>query len=219
MENVVCEKSIIYCENCGNNTTMDCVGEFPKDFSDILDPYTESNCHLMFNCPICNSVIFAYTKVYYHSFDSEIYELAHGKPIVLYPTANYDPTNVPKEIDNAFISAVRTKYIDHAICFLSLRRTLEMICKDKGAKGDLDSMVKSLIGKKILPEMFQNLCDIIRKYGNWSAHGEEIQSKDLDTVIEYVKIIIEYLYSLPYSVNIRLKNIEAIEKRKKGQRP
>lgn len=53
-----------------------------------------------------------------------------------YPNFNVNYQGVLSVIKNAFTAAIRTKGIDRAICLLSLRRTLEIIYKDKNAEGN-----------------------------------------------------------------------------------
>ena len=64
------------------------------------------------------------------SRENQIYEKR-----IVYPKTKYDFKYAPKSIQRAFESAVKVAKIDSAICLLSLRRTLEMICKDKSAQG------------------------------------------------------------------------------------
>ena len=79
-----------------------------------------------------------------------------------------------------------------------------MICKDKGAEGgDLKSKIQDLIDKKVLPEMMNDACWIVRQSGNDAAHADDVvfTSFEVQEIINYVTIVIEYLYSLPVRVS------------------
>ena len=137
-----------------------------------------------------------------------------------YPIIAVSPEGVPKEIYSAFEAAVKTKGIDYAICLLSLRRVLEMICKDKEAVGkDLEKKIDDLIEKKIFPPMIEDACWIIRQMGNDAAHADKVNvyTYDVEQVISYVATIIDYLYSLPFRVENMKKKIEDRKKANKEQ--
>ena len=106
------------------------------------------------------------------------------------------------------------KNIDTAICSLSLRRVLEAICKDKGVtSGTLEEKIQVMIDRKILPEMFNDACWIVRQLGNSAAHGDDrfFSVYQVDQTIDFMKNILNYLYSLP----IKMKNLrESIEEEK-----
>jgi len=75
-----------------------------------------------------------------------------------------------------------------------------MIAKDKNATGKtLEDKIESLVERKELPEMLNDACWIIRQLGNSAAHADDVKfhQYDVERVIEYVAVIIEYLYSLP----------------------
>jgi hypothetical protein len=129
----------------------------------------------------------------------------------VFPSVLINKTGVPAEIANAFDAAVKTKGIEPAICLLSLRRVLEMIAKNMDAKGEtLEKKIEFLVEKKALPEMLNDACWIIRKMGNAAAHADDIKvhAYDVDKVIEYVAVIIEYLYSLPKRIKDAKAKIE-----------
>jgi len=136
---------------------------------------------------------------------------------IRYPTDNVDYLNVPDEIKSAFEAAKRTIGIDYGICLVSLRRTLEMICKFEGATGKtLDAKIKNLVSDKKLPPMIEDILYIIRISGNDGAHADTIHLSDSQVrdVMNFVGTIINYLYSMPERVSIlkeivKKKEIEA----------
>ena len=92
-----------------------------------------------------------------------------------------------------------------------------MICKDKGAVGNtLEQKIKDLVGKNIFTSTIDDACWIIRQLGNEAAHADkiEIYQNDIEQVIEYVSLVIKYLYSMPYQVKHMR---EKIEKRKSNR--
>ena len=184
---------VLYCRYCGNKTLMKQVGQYKYSWNEDNNYYGYFH-YFMMACPVCGRVTLF--QEYWSSASEDDKE-------ILYPTTRVDYFQVPESIKSSFEAAVQTKGIDQAICTLSLRRVLEMICKDKGAVGDnLAAQINDLIEKKVLPEMMRDLLNIVRQYGNEAAHGDKAAFSlyDVEQLIDYVATIINYLYSLPARV-------------------
>lgn len=215
-ENQYLIKNTHDCRHCGNRGIMKYIGKTGWLFEDVdEDIYghifsselLEHMDYYIFECPVCYKPVI----VSEHCLDinDEIPRFD-----IVYPSLNVSSYGVPNEIYLAFESAIKTKEIDYSICLLSLRRVLEMICNDKGAKGkNLESKIKDLVDRNLLPEMIGDACWIIRQLGNEAAHADEIEvyNYDVEQVIGYVGTIIDYLYSMPHRIS-RLK--ETITKKK-----
>lgn len=205
------------CFHCGNTGLLKFIGKTRWEDVDVeRDAYGNVvYAHLIehedwhiFECPVCHKPV----VISEYALDAMDFEATRT---VEYPTIAVSPDGVPKEIYSAYESAVRTKGIDYAICLLSLRRVLEMICKEKGAKGNsLEKKIDDLIEKKVLPPMIGEACWIIRQMGNDAAHADKVDvfGVEVDQVIGYVGTIIDYLYSMPYRVNKMKKKIEGRKK-------
>ncbi len=199
------KKQVHTCFHCGNTGLLKYIGktewkdeDIAKDGAGNIINYTliEHENWYVFECPVCNKPVIISEYVLDVGETPAEYKTE-------YPTIAVSPLGVPKEIYSAFESAVKTKGIDHSICLLSLRRVLEMICKEKGAVGkDLEKKIDDLIAKKVFPPMIEDACWIIRQMGNEAAHADDIKvyTYDIEQVIGYVATIIDYLYSLPYRV-------------------
>lgn len=174
-------------DNVGN-----CVGhELEEDFE-----------WLLLSCPVCHKVTLReeYTNECLREYDPVVE--------ILYPQSTIDFTGVPSNIKTAFESALKVKNIDPAICSLALRRVLEAICKEKGAKGKtLELMIEDMIKKGILPQMFDDACWIVRQLGNSAAHGDDAKFTihQVDQTIDFMKNILNYLYTMP----IKMKKIRS----------
>ena len=208
------------CYNCGNTGILKYIDKINmQDVQHEEDEFGNVQYHqviedldwFIFQCPVCEHpvLISEYTCIGMPDGKSEI------ETVYPIPPVNY--IGVPQTIRDSFDAAVKTKGIDCSICLLSLRRTLEMICKDKCAEGDtLEKKIQDLVNKKVLPEMLNNACWIIRQLGNDAAHADSVEfyKNDAEQVIEYVAIVINYLYSLPIRIDEQKKKIE---KRKSKQ--
>lgn len=208
------------CFHCGNTGKMNYIGKSGWEYEEAkTDRFGRIFGHtliehedwLVFECPVCNKPVV---------ISEYVFDVAGTPPErkIEYPTIAVSPEGVPKEIYSAYESAVKTKGIDYSICLLSLRRVLEMICKEKCAVGrDLEKKIDDLIERKILPPMIGDACWIIRQMGNDAAHADKVDvyAYDVEQVIGYVSTVIDYLYSMPYRVS---KMKQKIQERKESKK-
>ena len=217
MEDII--QAVHTCFHCGNTGILNYIGHTRWNDEDIV--YNDNNEIVaravlehedwyIFECPVCNRPI----VIRQDTFDIASYTY---RPVTVYPSVLMSPDGVPKEIYSAFEAAIRTKGIDYDICLLSLRRVLEMICKEKCAVGkDLESMIGDLIDRDLLSPAFSDACWIIRQLGNRAAHADkgDIYTYQVEQTIEFVSTIINYLYSMPVRVSKMKKEIEQIKSNK-----
>lgn len=205
---------ILTCYSCGNKGVMKHIGSFnKKEYVEDYDEYGNEISHqliedtewILFECPVCHNPVLV-SEYYCCGMPDGYSELT-----IEFPSLNVNYQRVPSAIKNAFTAAVRTKGIDRAICLLSLRRTLEMICKEKNAQGNnLQSKIKDLVDKKVLPEMMNDACWILRQLGNDAAHADDVEftEQEIKECIEFISVIINYLYSMPIRISRLKSNIE-----------
>lgn len=198
------KQKIIQCLYCGNKTLMNQVGEHIHRWNEDYS-YYGYYIYSMYKCPVCNKVSFyqEYSDCAMQGIDEkgEIVELVDEE--ILYPINSFYSKYLPKHIKDAYESALKTKNIDIAICLIALRRTLEMICNDKGATGNnLAKKIEDLSKKGILPKELKAASKITKNFGNIGAHGEDINiyPKELNELIVFVEYILEYLYILPNKI-------------------
>lgn len=214
-------KEPLTCYHCGNTGILKTIASFdvPEEIVEkdewgrvtFFQVVATSRWYL-FQCPVCLEPVLIN---HYLIPDME------GVVTNVYPCVNIDKENTPPKIFQAYEAAVKTRGIDNAICLLSLRRALEMVCKDKNAQGDnLEKKIDDLIEKKVLPEMMRDACWIVRQCGNEAAHADDVEfsKREADEAIEYVGSIITYLYSTPVKVADLRRRIEKRQARQKEQK-
>ena len=98
---------------------------------------------------------------------------------------------------------------------ISLRRTLELICKDKDATGrTLEAKINDLISKNIFPNDLENAFSVIREYGNSGAHSQiNLTDSQLNELIRILYSVIDYLYIIPRK-SVKMK--ERLDEIKEG---
>jgi len=207
------EKNTVYfCNHCGNAGILKIITYIDTPYQHgsfgnlISDESIDRKRWILFQCPVCKNPI-----IISEHMSADGHRINFSETMYEFPRANVHFDGVPENIKTAFDSAIKTKGIDRAICILSLRRTLEMICKEKGASGkDLKDKIADLIEKKLLPEMMADACWIVRQSGNDAAHADDIifSEREVEEIIEYVSTVINYLYSMPVRITKLKKQIE-----------
>lgn len=85
------------------------------------------------------------------------------------------------------------------MCRIGLRRVLEAICKDKRAEGKhLSKMVNDLVDKKVLSEMLDDACWVVRQIGNCVAHGDQMDfyRYEVERATEFVGATISMCFQI-----------------------
>lgn len=222
-------EKILTCHHCGNKTAMKEVAKYQHDetediWDSKLDPFrpvhtiTFTSQWCLFLCPVCINITLEHAS--YNSEDYDQYGNLVGSEKLLYPVTAIEVNHIPNHVAKAFEAALKVRQIDGAICAIAIRRTLEMMCKDKGEEGrNLYSMLKALSDKGVLPPILNDMASVLREIGNAAAHADEANfHHDLvPSMIEFTNIILDYVYNLPKQIEqiqgrIGKKNTEASKK-------
>ncbi len=128
----------------------------------------------------------------------------YNKKTILFPINNIESGSIPSKVKEAFEAALKTKEIDKNICLIALRRTLELILKDKGAtKWGLKDKIEEIAEKGLLPGTLKEASSLTKILGDSAAHDKELEidQHDVESMSEFVEFIIEYLYIVPDKIN------------------
>jgi hypothetical protein len=212
------KQKLVKCYHCGNETLMNLKGEYYwKDVEEEGHYYFSSDLYYeLYACPVCHNV--SLTKRY--TDDSMIEQTCKGDTrnfydeTTIYPMSSFDNKAVPRKIAEAFEAALKVKNIDNGVCLIALRKTLELVLCEKGAKKwSLQDKIEEIAAKGLLPEALKEASQFAKILGNAAAHGndEHIDSNDVSLMTEFIKYILEYLYILPHKIETYKKKIEKQE--------
>jgi hypothetical protein len=146
--------------------------------------------------PACYSLVF--------------FVMAGGKLVDSFPaeTLDFDATNIPAAVQSAFEEAIKC----HAqSCFVAstimVRKTLEELCRDRGAAGgNLKERIKALGTKAVLPQELLDGLDDLRLLGNDAAHIEsqeyaKVGKEEVEVGIEFAKEVLKAVYQYSALLN------------------
>lgn len=206
---------IIKCFHCGNETPMKKVGEYSWGSRDL--EYSEIDFlykYELFACPVCHRVVLRQTygdetMIHYHNHD----EISHyDTKNILYPLCNIESASVPAKVKEAYEAALKTKSIDKYVCLMALRRTLELLLKDKGAtEWGLKDKIEETAKKGLLPDTLKEASSLAKMLGDTAAHDKnfEIDQYDVEAMVEFIGFILEYLYVVPDKINSYKERLDA----------
>ncbi|WP_139490644.1 DUF4145 domain-containing protein [Brevibacillus dissolubilis] len=196
---------VLVCYHCGNKTQMRQIAHFDKHETDSflgfgelysVTFYTDWDLYL---CPVCDNVTLLKTSKNTEERDPQNLRLIPRESI-LYPNVSIDESGIPEKVKKSFEAALRIKNTEGTLCAIGIRRTLEMMCKDKEATGrDLYHKLRDLSNKGILPPIVNEMASVLRELGNEAAHGDEREFSDelIVSMIKFTHVILDYVYNLP----------------------
>jgi hypothetical protein len=119
---------------------------------------------------------------------------------IQWPNPNQLHESVPESIRTIYDEAIRIRLLAPNAFAVQIRRALEAMCKDRGAKkGVLQVMLKELASRGEIPPVLAEMTDVLRLLGNIGAHAsdESITPSQARAINEFFRAIIEYVYIAP----------------------
>ena len=166
-------------------------------------------------CKTCGQPVFIIFTTEYRTFDmlrrdskNEFNNFSDRIDIVsIFPEAPkpYFHDSIPKNIIEKFEAAfkVHNQGIDPNLVITACRGVLELILNDLGASGNrIVDKIEDLFNKNIISETLKDWSHQIRLDGNKGVHEMNCTEEDAEQVMEFTKILLEYVYVLPAKIII-----------------
>lgn len=173
------------CPGCGDRGTFGVAGQKYH----ISPANVFAGMHVCPN-PECRAVVFAVTDM--------------GKQILTtHPPEriDFDPTNLPTDVREALEEAITCHGNEcHIAAAIMVRKTLEELCRERGATGDnLKKRIEDLGSKVVLPKELLEGLDDLRLLGNDAAHIEstvfnDVGREEVEVGIEFAKEVLKAVY-------------------------
>lgn len=135
---------------------------------------------------------------------------------IFYPPErlDFDAKDVPEPIKKTLIEAISCHSVEcYAASALMIRRTLEELCKDRGAAGkNLKDRLSVLGSKVVLPNELMDALNNVRLLGNDAAHVEsqdyaQIGKEEVEIAVEFTKEVLKAVYQYSGLLN-RLNSLK-----------
>jgi hypothetical protein len=196
-------RKIAFCPHCCNQVSQrliyaqTCEGWVGRSLVDDVElevPLT----YFVASCSTCNQILL-YTLIGddqgQESFDESNLE---------YPNPSRLPFFVPESINKVYEEASRIKLSNPDAFAVQIRRALEVLCEDRGAKkGKLQDRLADLVSRGELPAILADAADLLRLLGNMGAHtsNSSVKLSQVDALDNFFRAVIEYMYVAPSRLN------------------
>jgi hypothetical protein len=120
-----------------------------------------------------------------------------------YPDNGNLHLSIPESIKQIYGEASKIKLSSPNAFAVQIRRALEALCRDRGAKGrNLQEQIKDLVTREELPATFGEAADLLRHLGNTGAHADDrsIRLSQVDPLDKFFRAIVEYVYVAPSTI-------------------
>jgi len=210
--------STITCGHCGNIAPMEIIGtansSTPYYDHDGYEIGYSGDFYSILKCPSCKKNNIA-TYFWHDGLDTDD-EVVYK---VLYPNQIDTPQGLPSHIASSINAAEKIKNIDVNAYAILLRRILEQVCLDNGAKsGTLAAMLKDLADRHEIPNKLVDVAKGLKDFGNIGAHAGigELSEKEIPIVRALTFAILEYMYTAPHLATLAESMLASIKKKTKS---
>ena len=202
---------VLVCSYCGNRVRHRRVHQYENPLVyEVIDgeEFYVPFLWLSYACDTCGGLSllggFNVRGVVDASATHKLTRLHPQGPDIEPPFHMVSPDNpIPEHITKAYKNAWPLRHKLPSASVVQVRKLLERICKEQGAKGrDLFSMLSQLIASGRLPGHLADVTDLIRTVGNLGAHSadEDIDIWDAELMDDFLRFVIEYVYVVPAKV-------------------
>ena len=205
--------NVAYCPHCGNQAPQRLLHrqtyrEKMWD-ADTHEPLKDAPwSSFVASCQTCGNVL-VYDNPGDHTEEKQ-FSLCD----LVYPEMPFLSSDVPRKIATSYAEACRIKAISPNAFAVLIRRTLEILCNERGlTKGTFAKRLKILSDKGELPPVLSQTTDLLRLIGNIGAHGfeETVHPLEVRAIDDFFKAIVEYLYIAPKRIADFQKRLQALE--------
>ena len=199
------EEHILVCHHCGNRVPMEFITAHRgrKLFEEVdATKYSEDFDVSVFRCPTCSGISLFADFVAYPTYSSLAQRRIYppGARLVPEPHKVTSPDCVPQQVQMLYEEIRPLRHIAPSAFVGQIRRALEFICREEGAKGrTLFDQLRDLTHRGAFPGHFADVTDLMRTVGNLGAHAGDhsIDIWDAELLDDFFRIVIEYLYVTP----------------------
>jgi len=207
-------KAIVrFCPHCGNEApqqlrfTHRC---YEEEWTDDGERFGLPTVYFVASCQTCDGFL-----VYADCGDiSEVIDFS--KAGLVFPQTNL-AGSVPKVVARIYEEAFRIKRVAPNAFATQIRRALEAIAEDRGAKaGTLVQRLRDLATRGEMPPTLAELSDTLRTLGNIGAHAseQEVQPWQVHSIDDFFRAVVEYIYVAPSKLVDFKKSLNAAASKK-----
>ena len=191
-------RKVSFCPHCGNRAPQKLVHvQNCSGTGWLTDTGEEMDLTVIYftaSCDTCNHLLI------YSSVDDFVDDQNFNTAELVFPKSGELPKSVPKAVANIYNEAIRIKSLAPNAFAVQIRRALESLCEDRGAKKKvLAQRLQELADRGEIPPTLAEATDVLRYLGNIGAHAaeESVMPWQVHTMDEFFRAVVEYVYVAP----------------------
>ena len=193
-------RNVAFCPHCGNlapqklSFIQKCLSDSYSTDGDLIGKRDTPEAYYISTCETCGGVLL------YYDFGDCFGENDFHHADLVWPNSDLPLKGIPKTVSSCYSEAVRIKRIAPNAFAVQIRRSLEALCDDRGAKeGPLQKRLLELVSKGEMPSILAEMTDVLRLLGNIGAHATDqaIKPGHVYMIDEFFRTIVEYVYVAP----------------------
>ena len=110
---------------------------------------------------------------------------------------------VPQRVQQIYQEAHTIRHVAPNAFAVQIRRGLEALCDDRGAKtGSLSKRLAELVSRGELPPVLGEMTEVLRLLGNLGAHAAavDVHLGQIPALDDFFRAVVEYVYVAPAKV-------------------
>jgi Domain of unknown function (DUF4145) len=188
----------LQCPHCSNKTRQKIIANYSQ-----VESHEDSRSGVSWDagpiwklalCPACSSV--SLLRFDFH----DGFEPDEWKISIVFPSLEKVPIGLPIEVGRAYQAAQKVRDIDSNAFAVILGRVIDIICIDKGAKGDsLYRRLTSLAESGEIPGRLAEMAHQLRQLRNIGAHADlgDLTPDEVPVLDALCNAVLEYVYTVP----------------------
>lgn len=206
-------RCVAFCPHCGNRAPQALV--YSKHFysySFDMQGNKSGNdlpaAYFVAECETCHEVLVYLAEAYIPE------EKQFPDSGLIWPDPGFLGQGVPELIKEIYKEATVIKNLAPNAFAVQIRRALEALCDDRGAKkGSLYERLKGLVDNKEIPPVLSEMSDVIRLIGNIGAHASQqnVKPGHVRIIDEFFRAIIEYAYVAPQKIKQLKEQLQVLK--------
>jgi hypothetical protein len=188
---------VALCPSCSNLAPQNLVFIYsfaerrPYDKSFVAPEEAPEHTYFVASCSVCRDLLL-YIATYgiRSATDFPTVEV-----FLLYPTGVELDPSVPLRVRECYDEAVRVQHNAPNAYAVLIRRSLELICEDRGiTKGTLKARLEELVQRGEIPSNLVEATTILRTLGNAGAHDGNLSPYTTWAMADFFRAVVEYVY-------------------------
>lgn len=197
-------RRVAFCPHCSNRApqrlihTQEHPGKGYSTDGTLLEDSVPCAYHVAV-CETCNEILL------YHAYFTGAGDKEFHLADLIWPDPGVLPVYVPKAVAECYQEAAIVKNLAPNAFAVQIRRALEALCDDRGAKkGPLAKRLQDLASRGEIPPVLVKMTDVLRILGNIGAHATEqsVKPGHVYAIDDFFRAIIEYVYVAPSKLKV-----------------